>query len=494
MPAAAKIEYAYSFALKVMVTITAITSMLVTYRLGGLVAELFGASTAMGYILRNFFVFLGLGFDLIVMNALGAISLPNSRSKVVWALAIVALLVTLVLSVVSGRFFSEETSGPSHYNVYQAKLLSAMQQDSSMKAEALHIVAASGEEERLRIEQANERAADLLQQAVAKGSAHWQQDYQKAKHNSDAWFWVCTKCDPKYRAYRDGIKAAIDEGNSLKAGATGYSSKIAEMVSPTLSSSVSQDSSILKLEQATHVLEEERKRRAGQLFLILAAFSVGGGLMAILLAVVLKHHRKEHGQFIEEDHIGPILLLFDLFSKARQILLDVIQSVVFRPYQKLVAWNVIQTYSQSNTRWSNVAQENNNQQQNRTNNRQQDNQQSNQQANQQQGQQEREEPTDKQSTGQESANDCKTGACDKRPANRTADKNNRLSAAAKDLITTAERCRIRYKRSFTSKTQKARDNNYAGALEDAEYLRSHGADVHLDPDTMEAHINLQGVQ
>lgn len=484
MPPQAKVEFAYFTARNIMLMIVAITSVLVTYRLGGIAAESYHLPTWADYAVRNFAVFLGLGFDLILITALGGISMPSdSKSKLAWVLAALALTVTLVLSLCSNWFFSEDSGGPSHYNTYQATLLSKMREDSINKSEAIHLIAEAGEVEASRIAAAKTNASTLLQKAISAGSKSWQNDYQKAKNNPRAWFWVCTKCPSEYKAYRDGILEAKEQGAADIAAAYGYSQSVADMVSPTLSKDVTQDSTIMELKLVTGVLEQERKGRTGLLFWILTALAVGAGIMAMVLSLVLRDHRKQFGQHIAEDHIEIFVIVFDLLGTAKHMVLDLLQNVLVRPYQALVGWGVIQPYQTTNTRWSLVPQGTNNQQshqhqqsqQSDTNNQQDTNTSENQQEFDVEPLEEPEQPT----------SDIPTAG-----DNKTAGRNPQLAPGARELVRISERCRQRFKRSYTSKTPTARATNLAAAEDDAKFLRKAGATVVLNKNTRKAEIQL----
>jgi hypothetical protein len=497
MPAPAKIEFAYYTGRNIMLMIVAITSVIVTFRLGGFVAEAYDLPTWANYLIRNFAVFLGFGFDLILITALGGISMPSSKSKMAWMLAILALIVTLVLSLCSNWFFSEDSGGESNFKTYQEALISKMQQDSINKSKALDMVSAAGEEESKRIKNANSEATTLLDQAIKKGSQRWQDDYRKAMDNERAWFWVCQQCPAEYKAYRDGIKAAKQQGQEVKQSAYGYSQQIASMVAPTLSANVSSDSSMVELKMTTINLEDERKRKSGLMFWILTALTVGAAIMAMVLSVVLRDHRQEHGQYFHEDHIEMFVIIFDLLGTIKHMVLDLLQNLLVRPYNALVGWGLIEQYEATNTRWSPVAQGTNNQQSdqqsgnsNSSNNQQSGNQQQQKQrdsnnSTRSNSQQEEEESTDDK--------DCKTGKCPPRGRNGTAGTNKTLTADAKELVVTAERCRTRYKRSFTSKTEEAKQRNYDRAMEDVLWLRDRGAIVQFDSADMEMEINLPKV-
>lgn len=509
LPAEAKTELAYYIGRNITITILSLGSMIVTYRIGGMVGEMISASPTVSFFTKNIFVMLGLGVDFILINALGAVSMPQKSSKILWILVVSSLVVTLSLSVVSNSFVSEETSGRSHLYSLNESIESARKQDSIIKLKSLSLLEDAGGEEKQRVSDASIQAVQLLNNAISKGSDSWQKDYQNHKNNLRGWFWVCTKCPKEYRNYREGIIKAKSDGAQLIEDARGYTSQIADLLSPTLSYDLMQDTTLQSLQSTTLLLEDGRKTKAKRLNMILMVFTFGGAVLTIILSLALNDQRQKNGQHIKEDHIGPLLLVFDFASKAIDMLVDVIHNVLVRPWEWLRSKDFVHAYAVANSRWLHVAQDTNNQQQTNNNNQQQqqptDN--TDQQPTDTNNQQEtettqssdhqEEKPTGNTDQQHKKKKACKTGKCsiDKRGKNMTVT-NKKLTANAEELIKTAERCRTRYKRSFAKNKEDANKRadtitrNREGADEDAAFLKKHGAQVTFNKSTKKVNIEL----
>lgn len=485
-----KVEYAFYVGRNLMVTIVALTSMVVTFSIGGKVAQYFQFGQFMEMVMRNFFVFLGLGVDLILLTALGAISMPKNKLKKVWLVAGSSIIVTVTLSLISNAFISKEVSGPSPYLKLAQEKEYIRRTDSIQKLKAFEVLSGAGSEERIRIEAATAKREQLIEEAVNSGSKSWKDDYLAHKDNKDAWFWTCKKCPAEYRRYRDGILAAEKEGNKTLAEAQGYSQQIAAVLSPTLNHNMLNDTSLNSMLAITQILEGERREKESTLFWVLVGLAIGGAVLSFVLSIVLKEVREEYGQTVDENHVGLFVVLFDFLGKISNILLDFLETVVSIPHEKLGNtswWRAYQPTASSS--WSPVAHEINGQQAKPTTNK------SGRRAN---NQQQPQQPTD---TGQQhepnSQGDKKLGvggACPPRGENKTAPRNVELTVDAKELVNTAERCRIRYKRSFSLQTKAARDRNYQWALEDANYLTQNGADVEFNEYDKKVYITLPKAQ
>lgn len=344
------LEKAYVIGRNAQVTICALGSTLTTHNIGlQLAGMLFPGSQLAGLIIANLFVCFGwMAVDFVFLNALtGASEKTENRKhkRRLWAFAGASFIVTLILSFISITFLSPRLSGPSHLNKYNAQVQSMMRQDSTMKMEAFSLIQAAGGEEQQRIAKAEARAKELLDAAVAAGSASWQSDYQAAKNSPKNWFWTCRNCPREYRAYRDGIKDAKEQGDRLKEQAYGYAESVQASLAPTLAYQAQNDTTLSQFNANIIAMENERKAQIKSLNWVLAGLTLGCGALAFVLSGLLASHREEHGQLVKEDPVRPIMILIDFVGRMFDECANVIYSLQYwlmRPFKK---YNLVFDYS-----------------------------------------------------------------------------------------------------------------------------------------------------
>lgn len=362
-----KQEWGYVTGRQFLLAIVAIGSMIVTMNLGGYVGELmFGKGSPWAiFAMKCFFVFLCfLAIDWVLINSLSSasnitnadieiidedtgerISQNNDAGKrSIWQLATASLIATIALSIASNFLISFFIGGENPAADYNRQIEAAMDRDSVLRSKALETIALVGAEERNRIQQAREQAAALLAAAVAEGSPSWQKDYRNHKDNPRGWFWTCTDCPPAYKQYRNEILEAREKGRRLIEEARGYSGAIVASLSPTLSYESAKDSTLMQYGLNTAILARERQVKIWIINVFLAILTISCGLLAFFVSKVLLEHRRQHGQFVIENHTGPIMTLLDLSGQFVDGVRDILYTIVSLPYRGLKSRNLIFSY------------------------------------------------------------------------------------------------------------------------------------------------------
>ncbi len=359
-------EWAYVQGRKFLLILLALGSLLVTFRIGGYVGSLMFPPSSFGILLmRIVFVAIGYaGIDWVLANALASASSISSKDVIVidddtgqeipqhygkirrsvWVFALVALLTTIGLSIVSNFFLSAQMAGESYLPAFNEQVTETMRRDSVFKMKAFKALETAKQEESQRISEAQAERKRLIAAAVATGSKSWRQDYQLHKNNQRAWFWTCTSCPRSYRRYRERIKAAMVEGDDLVAEAKGHTQSVEEALKPTLSYQMANDSMLLFVKQNILHLETERKQRERNLNLILLVLTIGSGILALILTIVLREHRKEHSQLVLEDHVRPVMIILDMTDRFGSALSDLVFTLIAHPFNGLKRIGIVKTY------------------------------------------------------------------------------------------------------------------------------------------------------
>ena len=350
-------EWAFVYGRKFLLTILAIGSLLVTHKIGIYIGNLlFPDISTLQIIVQIAFIFLGYaGIDWVLANALASASnvetdQDGTSRKTIWVFAIVALASTLLLSISSNFFISNEMAGTPKLDEFNNQVQKAMVQDSVLKMQAFNQLTNATKEQNTLVKEAKLEKARLIQKAVNGGSASWKNDYQLHKNNPKAWFWVCTSCPKKYRNYRDNILAAIQEGDQLIYEAKNHKKFVQSSLSPTLSYELSKDSLLISVKENTIKLEEERKFREDQLNIILLVMTLDCAILALILTYVLKEHRKRYGQQVVENNVKMVMVIFDIFSRICNAFTDLLYTLIVQPFNFLKSKGYIKSYELASTR------------------------------------------------------------------------------------------------------------------------------------------------
>ena len=263
----------------------------------------------------------------------------------IWRVAVAALAITTTISTVSNFFVSSDLSGESHIQNYQQQLKMRMAQDTLQRTQAMSMLGAAPEKEQAMIDKATLRGDRLLEDAIAKGSPSWQRDYQKHKNKPSAWFWTCQECPYEYRTYREEIKETVAKRRRIISEASGYTATLTAALSPTLSGSMMQDSSLIEFKANALILEKERKRKESILTWVLTIMTFAGAIITLLLTWLLRKHREEHGQQVTDNPTRFLMIADDISNRVRRIISDVIYSVTFYQYEKMVRNGKLKSYT-----------------------------------------------------------------------------------------------------------------------------------------------------
>lgn len=343
-------ELAYIKGRQFVLTIAAVGSMLISFKIGEYTGELlFPYSPNMQFVIKNIFVLtIYLAIDWNLLNSLSSasnISKNAGKKRPVWILSILTLATTLTLSIASNFFISSDMAGDSHLMAFNKEVSAKIKMDSTLKMEAFQVLKNASKEEQERINRAKANKVKRIKEAVnSTKSQSWKEDYYAHKHNMKAWFWTCKECPRKYKQYRDRIKLAIETSDKDILEASSYVTKMQTTLSPTLSYQMQKDSTLSKVEANVLVLEAERKWRATIINVILLIMTIGCGLLAMAITVVLKNHREDNGQQIVEDNVQPILVIMDLISRSGGLLSDLLYNIIARPFDALKDKGFVKPY------------------------------------------------------------------------------------------------------------------------------------------------------
>ncbi len=337
-------EWAFVYGRKFLLSVLALGSVLVTHLIGSYIGKLlFPTLPLLQLLTTGFFVAMGwAAIDWVLANALASASNVDEEAKdgekkkyskrPVWGFALVALASTLALSLVSNYFISNQLAGKTHLSGFNQMVAKSMVQDSSLKSQAFTILADAPKTQNKLVTEATAEKDRLIAAAVRQGSDSWKKDYQRGRNNRQAFFWTCRRCPQRYKDYRNGILNAIEEGDKILAAARNHQSNLQYSLSPTLSYQLSSDSLLLAVKKNTEQMEQERKERESQINTILLCMTLGCGLLALILTYVLKEHRKQYGQQVIEDNVRVFMLVFDVFQRLGNGLMDIGYTVIVQPF------------------------------------------------------------------------------------------------------------------------------------------------------------------
>jgi hypothetical protein len=340
-------EWAFVYGRKFLLAILAFGSILVTHMIGAHIGQLlFPTLPLMLLLTKVFFVAMGwAAIDWVLANALSSASNVDEEEsedgkktskRPVWVFALTALASTLALSLVSNYFISNQLAGKTHLSGFNQMVEKSMAQDSSLKSKAFTILADAPKIQNKLVTDALAQKGRLVAAAVEKGSRSWRKDYLRDKNNRDkGFFWKCRRCPENYKAYRREILAAENEGEKLVSAARNHQINLQASLSPTLSYQLASDSLLLAVKKNTEQLEQERKERESQINIILLCMTLGCGLLALILTYVLREHRKIYGQQVVENNARLFMLVFDVFSRLGNGLMDIGYTLIVQPFNWL---------------------------------------------------------------------------------------------------------------------------------------------------------------
>lgn len=341
-------EWAFVYGRKFLLSVLALGSILVTHMIGAHIGKLlFPTLPLLQLLTKVFFVAMGwAAIDWVLANALASASNVDEEEgkdgenkkyskRPVWVFALVALASTLALSLVSNYFISNQLAGKTHLSGFNQMVAKSMAQDSSLKSQAFAILQDAPKTQNKLITGALAEKGRLIAAAVNKGSESWKKDYQRGRNNSEAFFWKCRRCPQRYKDYRNGILAAIEEGDKIVSTARNHQSNLQASLSPTLSYQLSNDSLLLAVKKNTDQLEQERKERESQINTILLCMTLGCGILSLILTYVLREHRRKYGQQVIENNARMFMLIFDVFSRLGNGLLDIGYTLIVQPFNWL---------------------------------------------------------------------------------------------------------------------------------------------------------------
>jgi len=341
-------EWAFVYGRKFLLSVLALGSILVTHMIGAHIGKLlFPTLPLLQLLTKIFFVAMGwAAIDWVLANALASASNVDEEEgkdgenkkyskRPVWVFALVALASTLALSLVSNYFISNQLAGKTHLSGFNQMVAKSMAQDSSLKSQAFAILQDAPKTQNKLITGALAEKGRLIAAAVNKGSESWKKDYQRGRNNSEAFFWKCRRCPQRYKDYRNGILAAIEEGDKIVSTARNHQSNLQASLSPTLSYQLSNDSLLLAVKKNTDQLEQERKERESQINTILLCMTLGCGILSLILTYVLREHRRKYGQQVIENNARMFMLIFDVFSRLGNGLLDIGYTLIVQPFNWL---------------------------------------------------------------------------------------------------------------------------------------------------------------
>ena len=350
-------EWAFVYGRKFLLTILALGSVLVTHKIGMYFAALLAPhSFFFSLIIKTGFVALGwAGIDWVLANALAEASSihpdeETHNNRPVWVFAICALVTTLLLSIASNQFISNELAGETHLDDFNAQVSKAMTQDSVLKSHAFYSLQNATKEQQSLVQSALKEKGRLVAAAVSKGTQSWKKDYYSHKNKPKAYFWTCGKCPQGYKNYRQSILDATKQGDQLIYEAKNHKKFVQQSLSPTLSYELAKDTLLATVNNNTLKLEQERKFRERQLNTILLVMTVGCGILALILTYVLKTLRKKYGQQVVENNVQFIMVLFDMCGRFGNGLADIIYTVFVHPFNALKKRGWIKSYALSSNR------------------------------------------------------------------------------------------------------------------------------------------------
>jgi hypothetical protein len=358
-------EWAFVYGRKFLLTILALGSVLVTHMIGSHIGVLLFPTLFLPQLcVRVFFVAMGwAAIDWVLANALASASNVDEETegkdgkkqktgkRSVWVFAIAALASTLALSIVSNYFISNQLAGKTHLSGFNQMVAKSMAQDSSLKAKAFSILEDAPKVQNKLVTDALAQKASLVAQAISKGSTSWKNDYLRDKNNRDkGFFWKCRRCPEKYKAYRRAIIAAEEEGEKIVAAARNHQLTVQQSLTPTLSYQLANDSLLLAVKENTEQLEQERKDRESQINTILLCMTLGCGVLSLILTYVLREHRKRYGQQVIENNVRLFMVMFDVFARLGNGLMDIIYTVIVQPFNFLQKKGWIKRYRLSPNR------------------------------------------------------------------------------------------------------------------------------------------------
>ncbi len=350
-------EWAFVQGRKFLLTILALGSVLVTYKIGTYFADILAPDVfIISLIIKVGFVALGwAGIDWVLANALAEASTVHpddtkGSNRPVWVFAICALATTLLLSLASNQFISNELAGETHLGDLNATVEKAMVQDSVLKSQAFTTLKNANKEQIEGVTFALTEKARLVSQAVQNGSTGWQKLHKAQYKDPESFFHKCRRCSSSFKAYREAIKSATEKGNQLVFDARNHKKFIQTAIAPTLSYHPSKDTLLASVRDNTLKMEQERKFREKQLNLILLVMTLGCGILAFILTIVLKSLRKKHGQQVIENNVQMIMIIFDMGSRFGNALADIIYTVTVQPFNALKDKGWIKAYALSANR------------------------------------------------------------------------------------------------------------------------------------------------
>ena len=339
-------EWAFVYGRKFLLSVLAFGSVLVTHMIGAHIGKLlFPTLPLLQLLTKIFFVAMGwAAIDWVLANALASASHVDEEEenkdgekkkyskRPVWVFALVALASTLALSLVSNYFISNQLAGETHLSGFNQMVAKSMAQDSSLKSQAFAILKDAPKTQNKLVTEALAQKGRLMGVAIKKGSESWKKDYQRGRNNPKAFFWTCRRCPQRYKDYRNGILNAIEEGDKILAVARNHQSNLQASLSPTLSYQLSNDSLLLAVKKNTEQLEHERKERESQINIILLCMTLGCGILSLILTYVLREHRRKYGQQVIENNARFFMLIFDVFSRFGNGLLDIGYTLIVQPF------------------------------------------------------------------------------------------------------------------------------------------------------------------
>lgn len=364
-PASYYIEWSYVQARSFVLNFLALGTMLMFYRIGGLIAEqAFPDLYAMLWVMRLSMVsiaYYAIDWGLkIVLTDTSSTAAPPSlvrdisgnrvepkerKTNHLWRVAILAVCITTGVSLTSNFFVSADMSGESHLPAYLQTIERETMRDSVMKMQAFSLLETAPKTEGEMLSNASKQARELLKMAINSGSASWKRDYYKHRDNRKAWFWTCTGCAKGYKDYRGRIITAIQDGEEIVAGAGGYTQSIAATLSPTLSRELGKDSTMLDVKAAVMQMEQERHSRKSIINLVLMMMTIAGAILALVLTWLLKKHREFYGQLINDNPARFLMVATDISNRARRIFSDILYSLTFHQHERALNRGYIVSYT-----------------------------------------------------------------------------------------------------------------------------------------------------
>lgn len=350
-------EWAFVKGRSFLLTILALGSVLVTHKIGVYFAALLAPDIFfISLIIKAGFVALGwAGIDWVLANALAEVSSVHpddtkGSNRPVWIFAVCALATTLLLSLASNQFISSELAGETHLVDFNIQVGKAMTQDSVLKSKAFTSLQNATKEQQVLVQAAIKEKGRLVAQAIQNGSTGWQRLYYAQHKNRESFFHKCRRCSGKFKSYREGIQAAIEQGDKLVYDARNHTKFIQTTLSPTLSYQISKDTLLASVRDNTLKLEQERQTREVQLNRILLVMTLGCGILAFILTIVLRHLRKKHGQQVTENNVQFIMVVFDMSARFGNALADIIYTLLVQPFTFMQGKGWIKRYELTDSR------------------------------------------------------------------------------------------------------------------------------------------------